>query len=694
MTDSSESSDHECAAPPDFNVQARIDALQSGDCTEEEFLGEIATLRESAPNLVWTILALIDQRYRRGLLAGAVFRSIKSKIARRELEHRDDGRTVELHPTKGFAPRVTEVPLEALGVEPDASVPQPEHNQGTALSAAAEAAPATSAPQSTATPQGQECGPILANRYSLGSVLGRGGMGTVYKALDRHRWDLPQENRYVALKVLDEGTTRRPELVADLRREFYCTQALAHPNIVKVYEMHHDNEVAFYTMELLEGQLLSELLQRVQPQALDRQYAWAIIRDVGAALAHAHMRSVVHGDLKPQNIIITDNGEVRILDFGASGTSTWQWETSDPLQRNRLPPVTLAYACCELLDGQQTDPRDDLYALACLSYELLAGEHPFERRRSTEARELGLQPRRPPGLTERQWHALQLGLSWRRESRSLPVREWLGMLGIEPPLERLPSLRTQAAPVARTITWRHTAVRAAALLLPVLAGLSWWGLRHSRNAVGTAPPVREAQLAPRASIPAPEGEDLARSDPAPAPAVAATLRPVQAAVSQPPEPVVQAHSQVPSDSLARGAAVADWRPAAAASQITLAADTYRVRFDEHFAEIDVRRSTESRGKSSFVWWTEPASARPGSDFVAQNRTTQVFLNGRRWAKLFIRIIPNPSRTRTEMFYVKIGEPSAGSTMGPVTRAAILLPPPVAGRDVTATIASAQQPLSR
>ena len=142
-------------------------------------------------------------------------------------------------------------------------------------------------------------------------------------------------------------------------------------------------------------------------------------------MAHAHARNVVHGDLKPQNIMITNSGEMRILDFGASHVSTRERSYANAARTITLTP---AYASCELLEGRVADPRDDLYALACVAYELLAGVHPFQGRRSTEARDLGLTPRCPPGLTRRQWQTLATGLSWCRERRPISVRDWVANL--------------------------------------------------------------------------------------------------------------------------------------------------------------------------------------------------------------------------------------------------------------------------
>jgi hypothetical protein len=682
----------------EFDLHAWVDALQRGECAEEHFLQEILSLRESAPNLVWATLALVDQRYRCGHLTGELFHSINSKLARHALEESEYGATVDLHPANGSARPAT---AQIVQTGTAAAVPVPDANgahpiepvRETAEVAAASAGPAIEPLKESvevhASAQSPGGSRMLNDRYSLECVLGRGGMGTVFRALDQQRADLPEGNRRVALKILNDNVRRRPEILADLRREFYCAQSLAHPNIVKVYEMHHDDDVAFYTMELLEGQLLSDLLQLTQPLPIERSYAWAIIRDVGAALTHAHLRNVVHGDLKPQNIMITHSGEVRILDFGASGASTSQWVTSDSLQRNRFPPVTLAYACCELLDGQLTDPRDDLYALACLSYELLAGEHPFGRRRSTEARELGMQPQQPPQLTARQWHALQLGLSWRREGRTCSVRDWLAMLGLEPAAERLPPLQAMGAAPSRSLLRRAVVPAPLMTLIVLLGGL--WTLTHSRLEHKVTGSVA-SETAPSLSRSAPPTPSTAavESDPATLPASTPLEHGSQLRVPSVQSTATLSPEQAASESAERNIAPSTARRAAA-DEISFSTDIYQVRADEHFAEINIHRAGESRVTNSFEWWTEGASARPGSDFIAQNRTMQSFPNGRHWTKLFVRIVPNPARTHTQTFYVYMTGPSTGTRSGAVTRAAILIPPLSAARDAPPIQSAQRQP---
>jgi hypothetical protein len=110
------------------------------------------------------------------------------------------------------------------------------------------------------------------------------------------------------------------------------------------------------------------------------------------------------------------------------------------------------------------------------------------------------------------------------------------------------------------------------------------------------------------------------------------------------------------------------------NKISISAGTYKIRPRANFAEIRVRRSTDADGDTSFVWWTESSTAVPGSDYVPQSRVTQILPKGRSATSLFIKIIPNASRKHSAVFYVAIGDPSNGATLGNVARTAILLPP--------------------
>ena len=523
-----------------------------------------------------------------------LFRSIKSKLAQRDQRGEADNITVDLYPI-------------AEDSIPDLAVPVVRNPASTDLNV----------------------GDVLRGRYVIENQLASGGMGTVYKALDQSRSEHTEADAYVAIKVLHEKTRTRSDILAKLRREFYCAQALSHRSVVKVFELDL-HQFPFFTMELIDGESLPGLMQKFHPLPLPRTYACAVIREVGEGLAHAHDRRVFHGDIKPQNVMVTNFGEVRILDWGTSGESA---------------ALTPAYASCELLEGREADPRDDLFSLACLAYELLAGEHPFQHRRATEARTLKIAPSRPPGLSGRQWRALTRGLAWDRADRPASLRDWLADLdlGSEPlgpiprPENAKPSLlsRSSVPPVL------------IALLAVTLVGAVTWAVLSRPKPAPALVTASETEAEPPVVIDTtPADADIDDAPPTPTPAPKTNLKAQNIAA----------------------------RPVDKTERIGMVATSYSLRGSEKFAEIRVHRSTGSKATTSFDWWTEPASALAGTDFVPQAPATVFFPAGVRTVSLFIKLLPNTARKRTALFYVVLGNTSGGSALSSASKASISLHP--------------------
>ena len=347
-------------------VQDRLDALSQGACDEEEFLLAAQKLTRNAPDAGWDLLSLLDQYYRRGRIKSEVFRNLKSR-----LEGQLIGTALDME---------VSVPMPHQEV----SAPEADATSPIAAALASETAPRDAARESAPGGAARELAPgdVLRGRYVIKSVLGRGGTGIVLEAIDPYRLELPNAGQRVAIKVLHPAISQRPELLARVRREFQRLQSLSHPNIVRAYDCDRDGETTFFIMECLSGLPLSRVLSARHYLPMHRSHALSIIRAVGAALAHAHSRGVVHGDLNPGNIFITNDGEIRVLDFGAS------------------PAAAPRFASCQLLDGEPADSRDDVYALACVVYLLLSGAHPFGERTAAQARTQGLKPAgqasRPP----------------------------------------------------------------------------------------------------------------------------------------------------------------------------------------------------------------------------------------------------------------------------------------------------------
>jgi len=215
--------------------------------------------------------------------------------------------------------------------------------------------------------------------YRIVEQLGAGGMGVVYRARDERL------QRSVALKVLPPQMGSRAEMRARILAEARAASALNHPGITTIYEVGEAGEQLFIVMELVTGQTLRALLQQgsVEVRALLR-----LGTQVAEALAAAHEREVVHGDVKPENVIVQADGRVKLLDFGIARqmtaetlTMTRTAATTDSWQPDSKIAGTLAYLAPEVWRGGAPDPRSDLFALGVVVYELTAGHRPFPVRR-------------------------------------------------------------------------------------------------------------------------------------------------------------------------------------------------------------------------------------------------------------------------------------------------------------------------
>jgi serine/threonine-protein kinase len=205
---------------------------------------------------------------------------------------------------------------------------------------------------------------VLAERYELLELLGRGGMGVVYRARDRVL------DRVVAVKVLPFDRAQDPVSVARFEREALAVAALSHRNIVAVFDAGTDGATRFIVMEYLAGRSLAERLR--DRGALDTAQAVDVAAQVASALAAAHRAGIVHRDIKPANVMLDEHGHVKVLDFGiarlAAGLS---------LTQTAMVVGSAQYLAPELCRGAAADARSDIYALGCVLYALLTGQPPF-----------------------------------------------------------------------------------------------------------------------------------------------------------------------------------------------------------------------------------------------------------------------------------------------------------------------------
>ena len=202
-------------------------------------------------------------------------------------------------------------------------------------------------------------------KYEVIDLLGRGGMGLVYRAFDR------QLNREVAIKTVTEGFAGDQEMLQRFYREAAKTGALKHPNIVIVYDLGEQDGFPYIVMEYLSGDPLDRMIQSGQPQTL--AFKLKIIEQVCYALGYAHRNDVIHRDVKPANVIVQTDGVVKLLDFGIAR----QEKTDGRLTRTGHVIGTIQYMAPERLKNAVFDGRSDIFSVGVMLFQFLTGQLPF-----------------------------------------------------------------------------------------------------------------------------------------------------------------------------------------------------------------------------------------------------------------------------------------------------------------------------
>ena len=206
--------------------------------------------------------------------------------------------------------------------------------------------------------------PTKIGKYEVLEVIGRGGMGTVYKARD------PLIGRLVAIKMLTGAYSDNPDLLKRFYREVQSTGSLQHPNIVTVYDLGDQDGIPYFVMEYLEGVSANVVIH--QRSQLSVQQKLNIAIEVCRGLAYAHQRGIVHRDIKPGNIMLLKDGGVKIVDFGIAQIA------NESLTATGQVLGSLTYMSPEQVNGYTVDARSDIFSLGAVLYELLAYRQPFQ----------------------------------------------------------------------------------------------------------------------------------------------------------------------------------------------------------------------------------------------------------------------------------------------------------------------------
>ena len=608
-------------------------------------------------------------------------------------------------------------PANAIPREP-VIAPQPTL-ESAAANRGADASPAKATPREPITapqpnPEAASAGPAVASphprvefvpgakireRYVLERQIGKGGSAIVFRARDLRR------EAIIALKVLREELRDVPDKIERLKREFRQLQALPHPNIVRVFDIDCEAGAWFLTMEALDGESLRSHLAARQSKRWPEKEALAIISACADALAFAHERHQVHGDFKPENVILTRDRHVRLLDFGVTHTSP-----TAPSGATYVPAATPAYASPEVLGGEPPEARDDVFSLACVAYEVLTGQHPYDRLAITTARQQSRRVRRLRGLSRHQFAALKRGLSWSRAKRPPSVRAlvaelqsperdqasgfWFSVMAIAVGalvtiaflLNRQPDRPAGRAPPA-----------VHAVTQPV-SGADSSGETDTReptpapaatSSASTKPRAAQVALAPT-SQPAPRGSEGAPGAASQAGAVvprrlavpssadaAATNAVIQSQLSPgstsvvsavaPPSPPVRSAADAEATT-----AVIQSQLSSAAGGVTFAQASIVVSERATQAVIRIARHGSLRGRVRVSWRTIPGTAQPGLDYSTIDSGTVSIPENQDLRVLYIPIVDDAVKEPNKSFDVELFALDGPGRLGPITRSRITI----------------------
>ena len=247
-------------------------------------------------------------------------------------------------------------------------------------------------------------GKRLDGRYEIQEVIGVGGMAVVYKAYDNI------DDRIVAVKILKEEYLASEEFRRRFKNESKAIAVLSHPNIVKVYDVSYGDKLQYIVMEYVEGITLKEYIEQqgVIPWRETVHFTTQILR----ALQHAHDKGIVHRDIKPQNIMLLENGTIKVTDFGIA-----RFSRSETRTMTDTAIGSVHYISPEQARGDITDDKADIYSVGVVMYEMLTGQVPFQSDNSVSVAIMQLQtdpqkPRElndsiPEGLEQITMHAMQ-----------------------------------------------------------------------------------------------------------------------------------------------------------------------------------------------------------------------------------------------------------------------------------------------
>jgi hypothetical protein len=513
---------------------------------------------------------------------------------------------------------------------------------------------------------------LIAGRYRLRAQIGRGRLGDIYEAEDEGYRELGVGGR-VAIQLLPDRIALDQGLFSKLKLGYTVLRASSHPNIVSYSECDHDGKFGYLVMELLDGASLRFVLD--DATTLPLQEALPVVRAIGDALQFLHAKSMVHGQLTAENVFITEDLDVRLLDvvpLDSASTILRGVASRDPFSRS--------------------DISDDIYSLACLTYEVLSGKHPFNFHSPAEASLAGIKPARVRSLPEKQWNAISRALSFDRDERPATVKDFLADLGVTGNERLRPSAtgsadRKEAPPTTRPVPTRpeSTGAATAPVAPAVITGPAPRDERRRKMARARrnrASHIRSFFLAIVLGALAAwyfygqPGEDIARLtdladsylEPSPVESVvilpAAEVTQDASAAGEPD--VTSAVSESPVESVAALEPHVEPEAASETPGSTLIQSLVTVYERDGAARIAFRQPVGTTGP--LYWWTGDHTAVADTDYIALEQPVVAFASAEEAETLHIPLVNDSLPEPRETFYVFLGQRSIESgRLEPIAR---------------------------
>ncbi len=516
--------------------------------------------------------------------------------------------------------------------------------------------------------------------YRLRARLGHSRVGPVYEAQDELS-RISGSQHFAAVTLIDAKIALRHGFAAEFERGATELKSVAHPNIVKLLEYGHERGHYYLVNELLESASLRFVLNDVNALPMDE--AVAVLRAVGDALQYLHAKGMVHGNLRPENVLVTFGYEVKLLDIVPTG---WLFGPTDALG----------------VPARAPDRRDDVFGLACLAYEMLAGRHPYNGNTAQEAHRAGLEPARIAGMGDRQWRALERALAVQRDDRTPNVAQFLVEFGVSPaeklrdvvaagnepprtapafPPARLPAEAPELSPrvvAARAMPAqpaRGSVFRTLFLLFALIGiGAAAWYYQEPLRMFGTdliatvetemdrIRAADERPAAPDAEVPLAQAPAV--TDDTPATVVAdgtgqtvvtqAPVTPptdVPAALEPEPEPAAVAPAPVesaPVEAMPPVTAPAAESASPGPTRIAFQQPVLSVREGDVAARLVIRRTGDLSGATEISWWTADGTAVADRDFADLGARVERFAPGEASRTVFVPLTndaaPEPARS--------------------------------------------------